>query len=265
MRRRLDFLLYFGAAALSASALGGARPTGNASAEAPVENYAVVHIYPHDPGAFTQGLLYSDGYLYESTGLVGQSSLRKVELESGRVLQKIDVPSPYFAEGLAGWRNRFVQLTWVSHVGFLYDRSTFRIQSEFHYSGEGWGPTHDGRHLIMSNGSDTLRFLNADTFRTVRRLQVSDGGRPVSNLNELEYINGEIFANVWQTDSIARISPETGRVNAWIDLTGLLAASDRTPGTDVLNGIAYDAKNDRLFVTGKRWPKLFEIKVVSSR
>jgi glutaminyl-peptide cyclotransferase len=264
MRRWLDFLLYLGAAALSASALGGAQ-TRSAAAKAPVQNYVVVRVYPHDPGAFTQGLLYSDGYLYESTGLVGQSSLRKVELETGRVLQKIDVPSPYFAEGLARWRNRFVQLTWVSHVGFLYDPSTFRKQSEFHYRGEGWGLTHDGRHLIMSDGSDTLRFLDPDTFQVVRRLPVSDGGQPIMNLNELEYINGEIFANVWQTDSIARISSETGRVNAWIDLTGLLSASDRTPETDVLNGIAYDVKNDRLFVTGKRWPKLFEIKIVRSR
>lgn len=239
-----------------------AHATKAARVKAPVQTYAVVHVYPHDPDAFTQGLLYDDGHLYESTGLEGRSSLRKVELESGRVLEKVDVPSPYFAEGLAEWQDRLVQLTWVSHLAFVYDRSTFRKVSEFHYSGEGWGLTHDGRNLIMSDGSDLLRYVDPRNFKTVRKLQVRDGGQPVTNLNELEYIKGEIFANVWQTDSIARISPETGRVNSWIDLSGLLAASDRTPESDVLNGIAYDAKGGRLFVTGKRWPKLYEIKIM---
>ena len=242
----LDWLIFFGAVVISA---------------APVQRYTIVHVYPHDPDAFTQGLLYDNGYLYESTGLEGHSSLRKVELESGRVLQKVDVPSPYFAEGLAEWHDRLVQLTWVSHIAFVYDRSTFRKAGEFHYSGEGWGLTHDGRNLIMSDGSDTLRYLDPRTFRTVRKLRVRDGSQPVINLNELEYIKSELFANVWQTDSIARISPETGRVNSWIDFSGLLAAADRTPESDVLNGIAYDAKGDRLFVTGKRWPKLFEVKI----
>jgi glutamine cyclotransferase len=238
-----------------------AREAKGGRAKARVATYEVVHTYPHDPGAFTQGLLYEGGYLYESTGLEGQSSLRKVELATGRVVQKIDVPSPYFAEGLAEWQNRLVQLTWVSHVAFVYDRTNFRKLSELRYSGEGWGLTHDGRHLIMSDGSDTLRYLDPLTFHTIRKLSVKDAGEPVINLNELEYINGEIFANVWQTDSIARISPETGRVNEWVDLTGLLPASDHTPDTDVLNGIAYDAKENRLFVTGKRWPKLFEIRI----
>jgi glutaminyl-peptide cyclotransferase len=161
-----------------------------------------------------------------------------VELESDRVLQKVDVPSPYFAEGLAKWRDQFVQLTWVSHLAFVYDGSTFRKQSEFHYSGEGWGLTQDGRRLIMSDGSDTLRYVDPRSFRTVRKLRVSDGGQPVTNLNELEYIKDEIFANIWQTDLIARISPSTGQVNSWVDLSGLLPASGRTPESDVLNGIA---------------------------
>lgn len=230
-------------------------------AKAPVRGYTVIHVYPHDPAAFTQGLLYRDGTLYESTGLVGQSSLRKVELNTGRVVKEIAVPAPYFAEGLTDWGVRLVQLTWVSHLGFVYDLSTFRKQNEFQYPGEGWGLTHDARHLIMSDGTDTLRYLDPTTFRSVRKLKVRDGGRPVANLNELEYIQDEIFANIWETDLIARISPLTGRVNSWIDLSGLLAASDRTPETDVLNGIAYDAKNNRLFVTGKRWPKLFEIRI----
>jgi glutaminyl-peptide cyclotransferase len=255
-------LITFGAMAISVLLFLSLDETKAARVRAPVQTYAVAHVYPHDPDAFTQGLLFDDGYLYESTGLEGHSSLRKVELESGRVLQKIDVPSPYFAEGLAEWQDRLVQLTWVSHLAFVYDRSTFRKLSEFHYSGEGWGLTHDGRNLIMSDGSDTLRYLDPRNFKTVRKLQVRDGGEPVTNLNELEYIKGEIYANIWQTDSIARISPETGRVNSSIDLSGLLAPSDRTPESDVLNGIAYDAKGGRVFVTGKRWPKLFEIKIV---
>jgi len=254
-RAQFDWLIVLGAMAISAALL----------VSAPVQTYTVVHVYPHDPDAFTQGLFYDNGYLYESTGLEGHSSLRKVELESGRVLQKVDVPSPYFAEGLAKWRDQFVQLTWVSHLAFVYDGSTFRKLSEFHYSGEGWGLTHDGRHLIMSDGSDTLRYVDPRSFQTVRKLRVSDGGQPVTNLNELEYIKDEIFANVWQTDLIARVSPATGQVNSWVDLSGLLPASDRTPESDVLNGIAYDAKNDRLFVTGKRWPKLFEIKIMPAR
>jgi glutaminyl-peptide cyclotransferase len=261
MRLRRDIFNYFVVSAILAPAFLSAGQASSPRAKAPVRGYNVVHVYPHDPAAFTQGLLYRDGTLYESTGLVGQSSLRKVELNTGRVLNEIAVPPPYFAEGLTDWGARLVQLTWVSHLGFVYDLSTLRKQNEFHYPGEGWGLTHDARHLIMSDGTDTLRYLDPATFRSVRKLQVRDGGQPVTNLNELEYIQDEIFANVWETDLIARISPLTGRVNSWIDLSGLLAAADRTPETDVLNGIAYDAKNNRLFVTGKRWPKLFEIRI----
>lgn len=261
MRLRRDIFIYSCAAAIFASVLLSASRTKSPQAKAPIHGYTIVHAYPHDPDAFTQGLIYREGDLYESTGLVGKSSLRKVDLTRGRVLRQIAVPEPYFAEGLTDWGEQLVQLTWVSHLGFVYNVSTLRRQKEFHYSGEGWGLTHDARHLIMSDGSDTLRYLDPVTFGAVRKLQVRDGGQPVMNLNELEYIQDEIFANVWETDLIARISPLTGRVNSWIDLSGLLPVSERTPETDVLNGIAYDAKNNRIFVTGKRWPKLFEIKV----
>jgi glutaminyl-peptide cyclotransferase len=261
MRPRRDIFIYFSAAAIFAPVLLSAGQTKSSQAKAPVHGYKVVHEYPHDPNAFTQGLIYRDGNLYESTGLVGKSSLRKVALTTGRVLKETTVPEPYFAEGLTDFREQLVQLTWVSHRGFVYDLSTFRKEGEFRYQGEGWGLTHDARNLIMSDGSDTLRYLDPNTFRTVRKMQVSDGGAPVTNLNELEYIQDEIFANVWETDLIARISPLTGRVDSWIDLSGLLPLSERTPETDVLNGIAYDAKTNRIFVTGKRWPKLFEIRI----
>jgi glutaminyl-peptide cyclotransferase len=261
MRLRRDVFIYFGAAAIFAWVLLSTGQTKSPQAKATVHGYTVVHVYPHDADAFTQGLIFRDGNLYESTGLVGKSSLRRVALTTGRVLKEIAVPGPYFAEGLTDQGAQLVQLTWVSHLGFVYDLSTFRKQNEFRYPGEGWGLTHDARHLIMSDGSDTLRYLDRGTFRTVRKLQVRDAGQPVTNLNELEYIHDEIFANVWQTDLIARISPLTGRVNSWVDLSGLLPVSDRTPETDVLNGIAYDAKDNRIFVTGKRWPKLFEIRI----
>jgi glutaminyl-peptide cyclotransferase len=239
----------------------GCGPGLSAGVPAATEHYRVVHAYPHDPGAFTQGLLYQDGVLYESTGLQGHSSLRKVQLESGRVLQKIDVARPYFAEGLTSWGSELVQLTWVSHLAFVYDRQTFRREREFRYDGEGWGITHDSSSLIMSDGSDTLRYLDPVTFHVTRRVRVNDAGTPIANLNELEYIRGALYANVWQTDRVACIDPASGKVTAWLDLSGLLSDNERTPETDVLNGIAYDDAGDRLFVTGKRWPKLFEIKI----
>jgi glutaminyl-peptide cyclotransferase len=228
---------------------------------APVSSYRIVRIYPHDPQAFTQGLVYADGVLYEGTGLTGQSAIRKVRLENGAVLQQRRLEPHYFGEGIALWQSSIVQLTWQSQIGFVYDLRTFEPRRSFAYTGEGWGLTQDGRHLIMSDGSATLRFLDPETFKTVRSLTVRDGGVPVRSLNELEVVKGEIFANVWQTDRIARISPRTGQVTGWIDLSGLLDPHDR-PGTDVLNGIAYDAAGDRLFVTGKKWPKLFEIAIV---
>jgi glutamine cyclotransferase len=223
--------------------------------------YEIIATYPHDPEAFTQGLVFDDGVLYESTGLNGRSSLRRVNLQTGEVLQRRDIAPQYFAEGLALFNDQLIQLTWQSNKGFVYDKTTFTPLREWSYPTEGWGLTHDGAQLIMSDGSATLRFLNPDTFAVEREMTVTDAGQPVARLNELEYVNGEIFANVWQTDQVARVDLQTGRVNGWIDLSGLLSPAERQ-GTDVLNGIAYDPAGDRLFVTGKLWPKLFEIKLV---
>jgi glutamine cyclotransferase len=227
------------------------------------DTYRVVHSYPHDANAFTQGLVYADGHLYESTGLKGHSSLRMVDLESGRVLQELPVPSQYFAEGLAAWGSTLVQLTWQEHTAFVYDRFSFRQIRTQSYKGEGWGLTADGKELILSDGTAGLRFVDPATFRELRRVIVKDHGVPVLQLNELEFVKGEIYANVWHSDRIARISPVNGNVLGWIDLTGLLPAGERTDPQAVLNGIAYDAAHDRLFVTGKLWPRLFEIKVIS--
>jgi glutamine cyclotransferase len=226
------------------------------------DSYQVVHTYPHDRSAYTQGLIFLDGHLYESTGLNGRSSLRMEDLVTGRILQFQDVPSKYFAEGLTSWGSTLIQLTWQSHIALVYDRFTFRELRTLPYPGEGWGLTEDGKSLILSDGTATLRFLDPTTFRELRRINVKDLGRPVTQLNELEYIHGQIYANVWHSDRIARISPSSGNVLGWIDLSGLLPESDRTDPEAVLNGIAYDAANDRLFVTGKLWPKLFEIKLI---
>lgn len=248
----------FAAILLQGGEVRGAVVNGGAS----TERYRIVHTYPHDSSAFTQGLVMVDGMLYEGTGLNGRSSVRAVDLATGRVIQSVAVPAKYFGEGLTDWGSNLVELTWMAHRGFVYDRFSLRLVKSFEYKGEGWGLTHDRQHLIMSDGTAVLRFFDPVTFKVVRRLAVSDRGRPVKELNELEYIHGEIYANVWQTDRIARISPTTGKVIAWIDLSGLLTADERTDGNAVLNGIAYDQKNDRLFVTGKLWPKLFEIKLV---
>jgi glutamine cyclotransferase len=227
-------------------------------------DYRIVHAYPHDPEAFTQGLLFRDGFLYESTGLHGRSSLRKVELETGRVVQRSALDSEIFAEGLTDWGPTLVQLTWQSGLGFVYDLRTFTRLRVFGYAGEGWGLARDDRRLVMSNGTSVLRFLDPDTFEETHRLAVTDGGRPVEDLNELEVVKGQIFANVWQRDHLVIIDLATGHVTGRVDLTGLLPEGDRT-GVDVLNGIAYDAARDRLFVTGKLWPKLFEIRLVPRR
>jgi glutamine cyclotransferase len=227
----------------------------------PLFGYKVIHTYPHDPAAFTQGLIFLDGVLYESTGLNNRSSLRKVQLETGKVLQQQPVAGEYFAEGLVNWGTDLLQLTWKSNVGFVYDRSTFALKRRFSYTGEGWGLTKDSGRIILSDGSSTLRFLDPQTLQQTGKLNVSDQGRPVVELNELEYVQGEIWANIWQTDRIARISPFTGTVAGWIDLKGLLTPAERG-SADVLNGIAYDAAANRIFVTGKLWPKLFEIKIV---
>jgi glutaminyl-peptide cyclotransferase len=231
------------------------------SSPAPVFGCKVLHSYPHDPGAFTQGLVYHDGFLYEGTGLNGRSSIRKVRLETGEVVQAQKLEAHYFGEGIAVWAGSIVQLTLQSEIGFVYDRATFQRTRTFSYEGEGWGLTHDGKRLIMSDGSARLRFLDPKTFKEIGAVTVRDGAQPISQLNELEYVRGEIFANVWQTDRIARISPATGAVKGWIDLRGLLSANEAA-AADWLNGIAYDAAGDRLFVTGKLWPRLFHIEVV---
>ena len=228
--------------------------------QAPVYGYAVVRDYPHDRAAFTQGLAFDDqGTLYESTGQRGQSSLRRVELSSGKVLQRHDLPPSLFGEGITVFGDRIFQLTWQAGRAFVYDKASFDLLREFAYRTEGWGLTHDGRRLIMSDGTATLYFLHPDTFAETSRLTVRDHRGPVIRLNELEYVRGEILANVWQTDRIARIDPQTGHVTGWIDLAGLLKPSDRRQPVDVLNGIAYDTLTDSLFVTGKWWPRLFEI------
>lgn len=228
----------------------------------PVYGYQVVHVYPHDRAAFTEGLLYLDGFLYESTGLLGQSSLRRVELATGEVVQKIELDPAYFGEGLAAFGERLIQLTWQSQTGFVYDRSTFALQRTFSYPTEGWGLTTDGRRLIMSNGTDTLYFLDPQTLERVGELRVSGPAGSLTQINELEYVRGEIYANIWKTERLARIDPGTGHVLGWVDLTGLLSQEDRQQQVDVLNGIAYDPAGDRLFVTGKWWPKLFEVKLI---
>ena len=242
-------------------------PTGNGPTnlppQAPVYGFNVVRAYPHDRGAFTQGLAFDDqGTLYEGTGQRGQSSLRRVELSSGAVLQRHDLPTSLFGEGITVFGDRITQLTWQAGRAFVYDKASFSILREFTYRTEGWGLTQDGRRFIMSDGTATLYFLHPDTFAETARLTVRDHRGPVIRLNELEYVGGEILANIWQTDRIARIDPRTGHVTGWIDLTGLLQPGDRRQPVDVLNGIAYDPRTDRLFVTGKWWPKLFEIALV---
>jgi glutamine cyclotransferase len=229
------------------------------------DSYRVIHTYPHDPNAYTQGLVIVDGHLYESTGLNGRSSLRLDDLTTGRVLQSAPVPQQYFAEGLASWGGTLIQLTWQSHIAFVYDLFTFRLLRTFHYNCDGWGLTSDNKNLILSDGTSEIRFFNPATFREVRHIEVKDHGQPVDQLNELEYIHGQIYANVWHTDRIVRISPATGRVLGWINLAGLLQPGEVSDPEAVLNGIAYDAAHDRLYVTGKLWPKLFEIKIVPGR
>jgi len=241
-----------------------ATPVGQAGAPV-VYSYRVVNRYPHDAGAFTQGLVFRDGFLYESTGLNGQSSLRKVVLETGAVIRRHDVPSQYFAEGLTDWGGTLIQLTWQARVGFVYDLETFALTDRFPVAGEGWGLTHDGTRLIMSDGSSMLRFLDPETRAVTGTLEVRDGGTPITSLNELEWVSGEIFANVWQQDRIARIDPTTGRVVGWVDLRGLRSSAGATSVDAVLNGIAFDASAGRLFVTGKLWPTLFEIALVERK
>jgi glutamine cyclotransferase len=247
---------------MTAVAISGCAPSQSRPSAA--YTYEIVRTYPHDRLAYTQGLVYSDGVLYEGTGEWEQSSIRKVRLETGEVLQKRDVPGAYFGEGIVIWKDRLLELTWRNGKGFIYDLATFEPKGEFQYPGEGWGLTTDGKRIIMSDGTSQLRFLDPETLRETGRLAVSDERGPVTKLNELEWVKGEVFANVWQEDRIARIDPSTGNVTGWIDMRGLLPAAERPGPDDVLNGIAYDAAHDRVFVTGKHWPKLFEIRVVAA-
>jgi glutamine cyclotransferase len=236
------------------------RTAGGNPQAVPVLGVEVIKSCPHDPHAFTQGLEYYDGYLYESTGRSGQSTLRRTVLETGAVLNQVSLPPEYFGEGLTIFRGKIYQLTWLSKIGFIYDVRTFRRVGEFHYESEGWGLTHDDASLILSDGSNKLQFIDPASFKTVRTLEVYAGSVAITNLNELEYINGEIFANIWHSPRIARIDPRSGQVLAWIDLASVVARSKHEP-EDVLNGIAYDDKRRRLFVTGKDWAEVLEIKI----
>jgi glutaminyl-peptide cyclotransferase len=227
----------------------------------PEYTYTVVHAFPHDPAAFTQGLAYRDGFLYEGTGLNGRSSLRQVRLETGEVLQHVDLAPEFFGEGIALVQDKIIQLTWQSQTGFVYDLRTFRHLRQFSYPGEGWGLASRGSELFMSDGTSDIRILDAATFKEKRRIHVRDRARPVDQLNELEFVEGQLFANIWQTNRIARISPQTGEIVGWIDLSGLLSPMYRLEAGAVLNGIAYDPSRKRLFVTGKLWPRVFEIRL----
>jgi glutaminyl-peptide cyclotransferase len=263
----LAMLLAFCLAGCVSTQVGNARRSavslataGENSHSVPVLGVEVIKSYPHDSHAFTQGLEYYGGYLYESTGRGGQSNLRRTVLETGAVVQQVSLPPEYFGEGLTIFRGKVYQLTWLSKIGFIYDVRTFRRVGEFNYESEGWGLTHDDASLILSDGSNKLQFIDPASFKTVRTLEVYAGNVAVTNLNELEYINGEIFANIWHSSRIARIDQRSGQVLAWIDLASVVARSTHEP-EDVLNGIAYDAKERRLFVTGKDWAEILEIKI----
>lgn len=246
-------------AALAAAVLLVAAPA-IADAALPTRPVRVVATYPHDTDAFTEGLLYRGGYLYESTGRSGQSYIRKVELKTGKVLASVTLPSGLFGEGIVDWGDQLVSVTWRSQLGFRWSLPGFRQLGQFRYAGEGWALTQDGKNLILSDGTPVLRFLDPRTLQVVRRLKVTAEGVPLEQINELEYVKGEILANVWLTNKIARIDPRTGAVKGWIDVSALARRVGLTDPDAVPNGIAYDKAHDRLFVTGKLWPLLFEVK-----
>jgi len=255
----LLFLFFLSGWTQGISGAGGINPGG-----AGFYSYRVVRSYPHDRGAFTQGLVYDGGFFYEGTGLNGRSTLRRVEPNSGKVIKNVSLSPSFFGEGIAVYGNRIIQLTWLSKRGFVYEKDKFELIGQFSYEHEGWGATSNGRELIVSDGTSLLRFWNKDDFRETRTVRVHDGRYPVNGLNELEYVRGDIYANVWPTNYIAVINPATGSVKGWFDMGRLLSATE-AQGVDVLNGIAYDAKGDRLFVTGKLWPKIFEIESINKR
>ncbi|QHN05025.1 glutaminyl-peptide cyclotransferase [Granulicella sp. WH15] len=238
---------------------------GPAFAAAPVDGYKVVATYPHSTDSYTEGFLYLNGQFYEGTGLNGHSAVLAIDPATGQPTQRRDLPQQYFGEGIVDWGSNLYEWTWNEHTCFVYDRFSLRLLKQFAYTGEGWGMTRTAREIITSDGSSTLRFRDPNTFAETRHVVVRDGRQSIDRLNELEFIHGEIYANVWHTDRIARISPADGHVIAWIDLTGLLPEGQRGNAEAVLNGIAYDAQHDRLFVTGKQWPSVFEIKIVPHR
>jgi glutamine cyclotransferase len=248
---------------LALAALGGpaVRGGGDAQADVPTLSYTLVNSWPHDRRAFTEGLVFNGGLLIESTGIYGLSSLRKVELATGKVLQEVKLDPEFFGEGIAVLGGKIYQLTWQSHRGFIYDLKTLAPAGGFTFTGEGWGLTTDGQSLIMTDGTNRIRFIDPATFEVTRTIDVLAHGEPVRNLNELEYVKGELYANVWQTQFILRIDPATGRVLDVVDFVGILPQAERVADTDVMNGIAYDPEGDRLFVTGKYWPKIYEVQV----
>ena len=251
-----------GVLACSESSTAKQTPTVATIESVPVYSYQVINTWPHDTQAYTQGLAFHDGNLFESTGLRGSSSLRRVELETGKVKKKVDVRREYFAEGMTIFKDKIFQLTWQEQTGFVYDLKKLEREGEFTYEGQGWGLTHDNQSLIMSDGTNRIRFLDPVTFKLQRTISVYDNGHALMEINELEYIKGEIYANIWKTNRIVRIDPATGGINAWIDMTGLHHEGDDPDSENCLNGIAYDTASDRLFVTGKRWPNVFEIRLV---
>jgi glutamine cyclotransferase len=230
--------------------------------DTPVFSYKIVNTYPHNRASFTQGLVFDKGILYESTGLNGRSAVKIVDIKTGKSLKSHELPNKYFGEGITVVDNKIIQLTWRSKMGFLYNKETLKLIKKFSYQTQGWGITYDGKYLIMSDGSAMLYFMDPNTFKVIGTLEVYGDSGKVSALNELEYIDDEIYANIWGEEKIVRISPKTGRVTAWIDLSGLLSDKDRELRVDVLNGIAFNSENGNLYVTGKLWPKLFEIELV---
>jgi glutamine cyclotransferase len=251
--------------ALSVIPLVCSRATSDAAHKTPVYGYKVLHTYPHDKDAFTQGLVFDNGVLYEGTGGNGTSTLRKVQLESGKVLQLHKLAPQLFGEGITVFGDRIIQLTWRAKTGLVYDKKTFALIRTFKYETQGWGITHDNKHLIMSDGTSNITFLDPNTFKPTGRLKVHDNNIPLVGINELEYIEAKIYANIWPTDLIAVIAPDTGKVTGWVNLEGLLDRRELEHRIDVLNGIAYDQKNKRLFVTGKLWPTLFHIELTAPK
>jgi glutamine cyclotransferase len=258
-----SFTVVLGRLAASFALVSILLPIG-AAATAPVSSYRIVARFPHSTESYTEGFFYLDGLFYEGTGLAGHSALMAIQPETGQVLQRVDLPEQYFGEGIVDWGPNLYEWTWQSHICFVYDRFSLRLLKQFSYTGEGWGMTRTAKEIITSDGTSTLRFRDPTTFKETHHLVVNENGRPVKQLNELEYVKGEIYANVWHSDRIARISPRDGHVIAWIDLAGLLPESQRINDESVLNGIAYDETHDRVFVTGKQWPTIFEIKIVSA-